>query len=72
MIFSSRRRFLKLLGASPLAVLLHRRHEGAVPDTGDGVPRRSFSGVYPHLASYNDENECGVGAVVAWAGRLNG
>lgn len=30
----------------------------------------SFSGVYPHLAFYNDESECGTGAVVPWAGRL--
>lgn len=31
---------------------------------------RSFGGVYPHLASFNDQNECGTGAVVPWAGRL--
>ncbi len=29
-----------------------------------------LSGVYPHLAYYNDEGECGTGAVVPWAGRL--
>ncbi|HEX8530518.1 MAG TPA: hypothetical protein VF646_10860 [Cytophagales bacterium] len=29
-----------------------------------------FSGVYPHLAFYNNEGECGTGAVVPWAGRL--
>lgn len=29
-----------------------------------------FGGVYPHLAYYNDEGECGTGAVVPWAGRL--
>jgi hypothetical protein len=29
-----------------------------------------ISGVYPHLAQYNEEGECGTGAVVAWAGRL--
>ncbi|MCA9209620.1 MAG: hypothetical protein KDA55_14745 [Planctomycetales bacterium] len=28
------------------------------------------SGIYPHLAMFNNENECGVGAVVPWAGRL--
>ena len=28
------------------------------------------SGIYPHLACYNDENECGTGAVVPWADRL--
>ena len=30
-----------------------------------------FSGIYPHLAHYNDESsECGTGAVVPWADRL--
>ncbi|MCL1921873.1 MAG: hypothetical protein FWG50_12515 [Kiritimatiellaeota bacterium] len=28
------------------------------------------SGIYPHLAMYNSEGECGTGAVVPWAGRL--
>ena len=32
--------------------------------------RPSFSGIYPHLAFFNDENECGTGAVVPWADRL--
>jgi hypothetical protein len=30
----------------------------------------SWSGLYPHLAMYNNEGECGTGAVVPWAGRL--
>ena len=30
----------------------------------------TFSGIYPHLAYYNDEGECGTGAVVPWADRL--
>ena len=30
----------------------------------------NFSGIYPHLAYYNNEDECGTGAVVPWAGRL--
>jgi hypothetical protein len=29
-----------------------------------------LSGIHPHLAYYNDEGECGTGAVVPWAGRL--
>lgn len=29
-----------------------------------------ISGVYPHLAYYNKEGECGTGAVVPWADRL--
>ena len=31
---------------------------------------RSFSGVLPDLASFNGENECGIGAVVPWTGSL--
>jgi hypothetical protein len=31
---------------------------------------REFSGVYPHLAYFNSQDECGTGAVVPWAQRL--
>ena len=31
---------------------------------------KSFSGIYPHLAYYNNEGECGTGAVVPWANHL--
>lgn len=31
---------------------------------------KHFSGIYPHLAMYNEEGECGTGAVVPWAGKL--
>ena len=31
---------------------------------------RQVSGVYPHLTMYNNEAECGTGAVVPWADRL--
>lgn len=30
----------------------------------------SFGGRYPHLAVSNSQGECGIGAVVAWAGKL--
>lgn len=30
----------------------------------------ALSGIYPHLAMFNDEAECGTGAVVPWANRL--
>lgn len=30
----------------------------------------SWSGIYPHLAYFNEEGECGTGAVVPWAGKL--
>ena len=29
-----------------------------------------LSGIYPHLAMFNDEGECGTGAVVPWVDRL--
>jgi arylsulfatase A-like enzyme len=31
---------------------------------------KSVSGIYPHLTFFNDENECGTGALVPWANRL--
>ena len=39
------------------------------PDVVESVPP-NFGGVYPHLAYYNNEAECGTGAVVPWADRL--
>ncbi len=41
--------------------------QGPVPQP-PGPPE--FSGIYPHLAMFNNENECGTGAVVPWAGKL--
>ncbi|UYQ91395.1 hypothetical protein MKQ68_14975 [Chitinophaga horti] len=37
---------------------------------GQMAAPRNFSGVYPKLAMYNKEGECGTGAVVPWAGNL--
>jgi hypothetical protein len=34
------------------------------------ISKFNISGIYPHLAQYNDEGECGTGAVVPWAGSL--
>jgi hypothetical protein len=34
------------------------------------APPRQISGIYPHLASFNNERECGTGAVVPIADRL--
>jgi len=31
---------------------------------------KSVSGIYPHLAMYNEEGEAGTGAVMPWAGKL--
>ncbi len=39
------------------------------PLAGAAEPR-SVSGIYPHLAMFNEEGECGTGAVVPWADRL--
>lgn len=33
-------------------------------------PAKSISGIYPALAFYNEEGECGTGAVVPWNGSL--
>src|SRR5688500_9176350 len=38
--------------------------------TAAAEPPRSFSGIYPHLAYFNEEDECGTGAVVPWLDRL--
>ena len=32
--------------------------------------KRCISGIYPHLAMYNNEGECGTGAVAVWGNRL--
>ena len=40
------------------------------PKTEMGNEPVSVSGIYPQLAYYNNEGECGTGAVVPWAGRL--
>jgi hypothetical protein len=36
----------------------------------DSEGPQSFGGRYPHLAVSNDQGECGIGAVVPWAGKL--
>lgn len=38
--------------------------------TSSPLPKDNISGIYPKLAFYNDEGECGTGAVVPWAGSL--
>jgi hypothetical protein len=40
------------------------------PQEPPSAPRPEYSGIYPHLAMFNDDNECGTGAVVPWSGRL--
>ncbi len=44
---------------------------GTAAQAATGATERPvFSGRYPHLAVYNQGGECGIGAVVPWAGRL--
>ena len=73
----NRRAFLKSTGSGALALglspVLVALPEAAGPRRGAVLrlaDEPQFSGIYPHLAFFNDENECGVGAVVPWAGRL--
>jgi hypothetical protein len=40
------------------------------PNKSEGQKPRQVSGIYPHLAMYNSQGECGTGAVVPWADRL--
>ncbi len=40
---------------------------GCLPVAAEPV---QLSGIHPHLAFFNDEGECGTGAVVPWADRL--
>lgn len=42
---------------------------GCATESKEQMPD-SISGIYPHLAYYNNEGECGTGAVVPWADRL--
>lgn len=54
-----------LLFSSVAALMLScSSHETAVK------PIDSISGIYPRLAYYNNEGECGTGAVVPWADKL--
>jgi len=42
----------------------------ARPVVAQNTKQPSYSGIYPHLAMYNNEGECGTGALVPWAGKL--
>jgi hypothetical protein len=43
---------------------------GLAGDSPRAEGPRGVSGIYPHLAMFNNEGECGTGAVVPWADRL--
>ena len=67
----TRRDFCKASASSLILLVLPMRAangEEAAPKAGTDYP--SFSGIYPHLANFNREGECGTGAVVPWAGKL--
>src|SRR5690606_31010497 len=38
--------------------------------TGAAYGQKSYSGIYPSLAMYNNEGECGTGAVMPWNDKL--
>jgi hypothetical protein len=46
-----------------------RAFDGSLSLAQSAKPRQ-ISGVYPHLATFSDEAECGTGVVVPWADRL--
>jgi hypothetical protein len=60
---STRRAFLAQIIAGGVVARLRR----AVAPTKTPL---EISGIYPSLAMFNDERECGTGAVVVWADRL--
>ena len=62
-MFSKWLKFLVSVGIVLLSVLSSCNSDKE-PD------RTNISGIYPHLAYYNDEGECGTGAVVPWNGDL--
>ncbi len=53
-----------------LSLALSRPAPAAEPPRAAAGAPPEFSGIYPHLAMFNNENECGTGAVVPWADRL--
>ncbi len=53
------------LAAVPLLIL-----SACLTGREEPIERLEWSGIYPHLAYFSDESECGTGAVVPWAERL--
>jgi len=62
------RKTIKLITAS-IMIIASISTTGCSNSTGD-PELFEVSGIYPHLAYFNDEGECGTGAVVPWADRL--
>ncbi len=64
-------RALRAINRQVLAPTLLLAAVGAAETRADDkAPAVSVSGIYPHLAMFNDDGECGTGAVVPWADRL--
>lgn len=57
-------KYLNLISVAAIALMV------SCNTSAEKVVKKSYSGVYPHLAYYNNEGECGTGAVVPWADRL--
>ncbi|MEG1935587.1 MAG: hypothetical protein RR141_06290, partial [Rikenellaceae bacterium] len=57
-------KFINLLSLAAIAIMI------SCNSSAERVVKKSYSGIYPHLAHYNNEGECGTGAVVPWADRL--
>ena len=72
----TRRTMLLALASPPLLGFASGRAKSQQDQGGGrGATRLQISGIYPRLAVYNDiggpqDRECGIGAVVPWAGRL--
>ena len=61
---------LRLLLAIGLFALSAQPHAAETTLPGPPAAHRHISGIYPHLAYFSDNGECGAGAVVPWADRL--
>ncbi|GAA4436731.1 hypothetical protein [Bremerella cremea] len=59
----------KMLTAATLAVVA-LVCAAICPGPASAQQPRSISGIYPNLAYWNNHGECGIGAVVPWAGKL--
>lgn len=65
-----RRLSLAFLGFLLIGLFLSGPARSQSSTGSDSSKPRVISGIYPHLAMFNDEGECGTGAVVPWANRL--
>ena len=64
-------RWMRIAAVALVAWALTMAQAAAGPKDGERADRRTcISGVYPHLAMFNHDRECGLGAVVPWADRL--